>query len=141
MAHSISYNTVTRIIETVMHGEINFTELKTVIAESATLSKEYSCCFWLTDYTDASVKLSTMDIYQLPNEIQKIVGPLQLNMADIKRAIVTAHRTEDHSFAEIVNANRGLQVRVFSDIQTARAWLMKFPQTETVLTPTEKDQP
>lgn len=72
---------------------------------------------------DVPGKLPTIAGYELTND------PLSLGWDQHYRlAVVHLHeeRFQDALFAETVAFNRGLQIKIFRDEQSAMAWLMEF---------------
>ena len=123
MAHKTIFNVETGIIETKYQGIVTFNEVKEVVSESITLSEENKRYLWLADYSEATLNLSTMEIYDLPKLILEAATSLNIVAFHIKRAIVIIRDKANYEFAEIVSKNRGQNIDLFDDIEKARKWL------------------
>ena len=97
--------------------------MKEVVLESTMLSKESKCYLWLADYREATLNLSTFEIYDLPKLILEAATSLNINATRIKRAIVILRDKPNYEFAETVSLNRGQNIDLFDDIENARKWL------------------
>ena len=123
MAHKTIFNKEIGIVETKLDGVITFNEVRNVISESTALAKEYKCYLWLTDYCEATSQLSTMEIYDLPKLFSEAASLLNINVFQIKRAIVISKDKANYHFAQNVSKNRGQSLELFDDIEKARNWL------------------
>jgi hypothetical protein len=75
----------------------------------------------LVDYTDAQVKVSTLDIYALPDRYDAL--GLSRN---VRIAVVMPHDLEDSAlfdFYEDVTNNRGFNTKLFKSARDAQLWL------------------
>lgn len=80
--------------------------------------KEGNYSHVLCDETDLEYRLSTVDTYRSASFLARQAPRL------IKAAIVCNVKfVQDAHFWETVAVNRGLTVRVFKDVESARAWL------------------
>lgn len=123
MAHKTIFNVKTGIIETKYQGIVTFNEVKEVVLESTMLSKESKRYLWLADYSEATLNLSTTEIYDLPKLILEAATSLNIVSFHIKRAIVIIRDKANYEFAETVSINRGQNIDLFDDIEKARNWL------------------
>lgn len=123
MAHKTIFNTDTEIIETKLDGHITFDEVKDVISESVMLAKGNKCYLWLTDYCEATPRLSTMEIYDLHKLFIDAASSLNISVTQIKRAIVMSNHQSEYLFAQTIASNRGQTLKLFDDIEEARNWL------------------
>jgi len=123
MSHTIIYNSETHVIESKFNGDLNFEEVKEFISAGALISRENNCPFFLSDYREVKLELSTMDIYEVPQLLQDIFASFGLNVRRLRRAVVAAADLEDYLFYETVAFNRGQYAKVFTDVDEARKWL------------------
>ena len=79
----------------------------------------------MADYREVTLKLSTMEIYGLPEITTNAFASLGLDILRCRRALVAASDLNDYSFHENVMVNRGQNVKVFSDIDKAKKWLLR----------------
>ena len=82
------------------------------------------CFLILGDYREATLKLSTFEIYEVPKIFMNTVTPIDISEREVKRALVVTEITEDFRFLETVSANRGQPARLFTDVDEARTWLL-----------------
>jgi len=102
---------------------MTLSEGKEIISESLQMVKEQNCFFILNDLREATVELSTMEIYELPKMILDTFASSRLSVYRLKRAFVAAKEWADSKFFETVTLNRGQSVKFFVDIDEARKWL------------------
>jgi hypothetical protein len=94
------------------------------------LSAHRSTCL-LNDMRQASIRLSTIDIYDLPAWIEEAAEEAGVSRA-CRRALVVSRDFDQYKFYETVSRNHGHLVEVFADAHTtgifrdmahAREWL------------------
>ncbi len=113
MPHEIFYNSEARVIEIKLQVDMTLSEGKEIIFESLQMIKEKNCFFNLNDLREATVKLSTVEIYELPKIIMDIFTSARLSVYKLKRALVVARELEDSRFFETVSLNRGQSIKLF----------------------------
>ncbi len=123
MAHTIVYNPDTQTIEIKLQGDITLNEIKELYSESARVAKQQNCFMFLSDYTEAKLKLSTLEIYDLPNILLETLAPSEISASTLKRALVVAKDLDDYHFFETITINRGQSTRIFQDVAEAKKWL------------------
>ena len=78
-----------------------------------------------TDYREAHFDLSTLQLFHLPEKHDKLLKSFGFNVHRIKRAILYDPKDRDlATFFETVAVNRGHMVKVFTNEEDARAWLL-----------------
>jgi hypothetical protein len=125
MSHTIIYNAETDVIESKFQGVLTFDEVKKFISEGALISKEKNCRFFLSDYREVRLKLSILEIFEVPQLIKDGFASFGLNVYRLRRAVVAAEDLKDYRFYENVAFNRGQYAKVFTDIDEAKKWLSK----------------
>lgn len=125
MSHTIIYNSEMHIIESKFQEDLTFSEVKEFISEGARIAKENDCALFLTDYREVTLKLSTLEIYEIPKLMQDTFASTGLNAGRLRRAIVVAKDLKDYRFHETVTTNRGQSAKVFYDIDEAKEWLLR----------------
>jgi len=125
MPHTIKYNPETQMIEANAFGEVSLNEVRDTLAELAVMLKENDCSLMLNNYLEASIKLSTTQIYRLPAFIADIFTSSGVNVHRLKRAFVVKNDLEDFEFFKVVALNRGQNTRIFKDIDEAKNWLLE----------------
>ncbi len=127
MSYHTQYNLVDHLIEVQFHGHVTLAELQAASAEATRLSEEQRCFWLLGDLRAAThLALSLIAIYQLPHLIAKSAIAIGLQPARYKRAIVyKPAQGSQAKFLETVMINRAHNVRIFQDVDEAKAWLMQ----------------
>ena len=123
MSHRITYSSEEGVIEVTVQGDFFLNEAKEIITETAQIAKEYDCFLVLNDMREATVKLSTVEIYEYPKTLAAIFASSGLNVHKLKRAIVAKKDLNDYNFFEDVASNRSQSVKYFFDTDEARKWL------------------
>ena len=112
------------MIESKIYGNLTLSEVKELLAEYVVIIREKGCILILSDYREAAIKLSTLEIYQVPKIIEGIFASSGLSIHRIKRALVVAEDLKDYLFFETTTSNKGQRAKVFKDITEAREWLL-----------------
>jgi hypothetical protein len=123
MTHTIHYQPDAQTIEIQFQGDITLGEVKELYSDSVRLSKQHDCFVFLSDYSQATMKLSTLEIYELPKILAEIFAGSDIPAYKLKRALVVARDQKDYSFFEVVTSNRGQNTKIFQDTAEARKWL------------------
>jgi hypothetical protein len=113
------------IIESKVQGDFTLNEAKEMINEIALFAKEQDCTLLLTDYREATVKLSMLEIYYMPKTILDTSTTFGLDPRRFKRALVISKDFKDFLFFENVMVNKSQNAKVFYDIDEAKQWLFK----------------
>ena len=123
MTHTIFYNPDTKTIEIKFQGDITLNEVKELYSESMQVAKQQNCFVFLSDYREATMKLSTLEIFDLPKILSEIFATSEIPSYKLKRALVVEKDLEDYRFFEVVTSNRGQTTKIFQDIAEAEEWL------------------
>ena len=124
MTHTIICNPETQIIETKIQGNITLSEMKEIFAEAVRIAIEKDTFLFLSDFREATINLSVMEIYDLPKILSNIAIPMGVNANRFRRAIVFSQQNfSDSRFAENVTANQGQLAKFFQDVDEAKKWL------------------
>lgn len=125
MAHSVTYDEIDRLVAICYRGKLGLSEVREGAAEAARTAKKHkhACSRILIDSREVELALSTLEIYELPATLSKVMAEFQLDIHTLKRAIVVSRITDDVRFLENVAVNRGNVAKVFLDMDAARAWL------------------
>lgn len=122
MAWQAVYNEQNNFVESVFSGELSDAEFEGGINECLRLSKVHNTVYFLTDCTnliggggltkilDVALQIASLDEFWKYREA--IVAP---TTPDALKAI---------KFYEVALNNRGFNVRVFADLESARLWLL-----------------
>jgi hypothetical protein len=125
MSHTVTHNEELNLIETKAHGKLIPNEAKEIIAEIIQMSVEKNCFLCLSDYRESTMKLSTLEILDIPKIIADLSAQRGIHPTRFKRAIVVARDAGDFHFYETVTLNNMQNVRLFQDIDEAKQWLFE----------------
>ena len=118
MPYTIDYNQEDDCIMVKVVGELDLSMLGRMAGDVAKIVQKQGCRRILNDMRDAKPIKSTIDIYDMP-EMARKSGVKQV----CKRALVVLEATDDFHFLETVFINQGHQVKMFTDLDAAKAWL------------------
>ena len=124
MAYSLNYNAGLGIIELTLQGEYTLQGVCDGTRDALRMGVEKGTDLYLRDYRQAKVRVGTVDIQQLPEALNEIYTEYGVDIHTAKRAFVVDDMKDDFLFFETVAVNRGQLVRVFTDIDEARSWLL-----------------
>lgn len=126
MPFTIKYNPDLHIIEIEHKGTLTLDDLKEIFIQGIQLAKEKECFLFLVDYSKSSIKLTTMEIYDIPKILSNITSSSGIDASRLKRAFIASPEySEDASFAENVISNVGQNSKFFHDIDKAKKWLIE----------------
>ncbi len=123
MSHLVRYDAEAGLIILSIQGTIDSSTIRKVVSEVIRISEEHKCLLILSDLRDATAGLSTVDIYNLPRMLSKMLSVEGLQIHNFRRAVVVAADMDDFSFFETTSVNRAQNVKVFRDMDEAKKWL------------------
>lgn len=118
MSYSLAFDPESKCILVSVSGELNLQTLKNIASEVSVFLDKHSCICILNDLRKATMAKPS-STYSMP-EVAVKAG---VNRA-VRRALVTKNLNDFH-FLETVFINRGNVVKLFDNINEARAWLME----------------
>ena len=127
MTHTLTYNSDLHFLELKVQETLLLSEVRQIISESVQLVRKHNCFLILSDYRDATLNLSTFEIYEIPKIIIEIFTGSGLSASKVKRALlvaVVAKDLKDFSFLETVTINRMQNAKIFQDFDRAKKWLL-----------------
>ena len=129
MPYTVEYDTEAGLITSHLQGVIDLEAMKAFAQALVKAVKEYDCRLLLNDYREVTLAISTMDIYDFPETVAKLLAAEGIETYKVKRALVVSTDLSDFTFFENVSRNRAHNVKLFRDIEQARAWLLanRFP--------------
>jgi hypothetical protein len=119
MTHTLQYNPDTDCIELTIQGIFNMKRLEAIAPEVARLSEKSACLRILNDMSNATIDVSLADIYSSPQQMDNS-GICR----STRRALVVPPGFEQATFLETVTRNRGHNLKIFHDRDSATAWLL-----------------
>ena len=123
MAYSVEYDSTEEMIVANITGKINVFDLREVLLIIIQLVKQRKCFRVLTDLREAKLNASVVEMYDLPGEISETVKENDLDFHAIKRAFVAPKDKGHLDFYETVSRTRSHNVRLFYDLEEAKAWM------------------
>jgi hypothetical protein len=112
-------------IHATYQGDLNLGDITALMAAVAHLIKERNCFLVLSDYRQAKLAISIIDLYEIPKMIVKRGREMGVQAQRVKRAlIIPASASDKFSFFETVSLNNSQSVRIFTDEGKARDWLL-----------------
>ncbi len=124
MTHEITYDPITKIIRIKVTGNILLDEIKQIYIEAIQNAKEEEAFLFLSDYRQAQISLSAVEIYELPRTFVDIAKSAGYNPYHLKRAILPSGKPEDFRFFETVSINSGQSfAKLFQEVDEAIGWL------------------
>jgi hypothetical protein len=117
MAYTVGYNAEEDYVWGRIDGVVDLDTAHRYAREIIKQLSAHNCLRFLNDMRQASVQLSTLDIYDLPAWIEEAVQEAGVSRA-CKRALVVASDFNEYKFFETVSRNHGHLVEVFTDSDT-----------------------
>jgi hypothetical protein len=124
MSHTVVFDSNLGIVKTEVRGNLTPDEAKQLIFNIVQTARQHDCFLCLTDYRQATMEMSALAIYEVPERIAEVCAAHGMPAYKFKRAIVVANDLKDFHFFETVTLNRGQTVKLFHDIDQAREWLL-----------------
>jgi hypothetical protein len=127
MAYEVIYDPDEDCVLGRIEGQVDLALVHDYTKEIIQQLRAHHCLRFLNDMRQASVTLSTVDIYDLPAWIEEAGMD-----RSCRRALLVSRSFNNYQFFETVSRNHGQLVEVFADAQTtgifrdiaeARAWL------------------
>ncbi|MGE5027430.1 MAG: hypothetical protein ACM3JK_03055, partial [Betaproteobacteria bacterium] len=100
MLHTVAYNSDLGIVEIKFHENVTWEEVREILWQSAQVAKEQKCFLFLSDFREATLKLSTLELFGLPKILSETFASSEISTYKIKRAFVVAKDLKDYSFFE-----------------------------------------
>lgn len=124
MPYALSYDPEADCIFGSIEGDFDQAVVREYLREMAALAKEKQCRRTLTDLRDAKANLSVLEIDDLPAFAAEIGFD-----HSVRRALVIAADFDDYSFYRASSSIHGQNVRIFRDMDSAKAWLCEDNRT------------
>jgi len=119
MKWTISHIAESNIIHIETVGEMTAPVLNQMVREVIEASELHNSKLILVDHRKALVALSVLDTYCRPQELDALGFPRNSRVAQV----FPGSNLEQFRFFETVSLNRGYQIRIFKDIESAKEWL------------------
>ncbi len=131
MAYKVIYNPNEDCVHASIEGDVDLAIAQRYAREIIERLRAHDCLRLLNDMRKASLKLSTMDIYDLPAWIEEAIEDAGVDRS-CRRAMLVSRDFKDYEFYETVFRNHGhllevfadpVQTHIFRDIAAAYEWL------------------
>ena len=125
MPYTITHDTTNNLLLGKFMGVIDLDVLREYALELKNFQNPGAIHRILTDYREAHIDLSTLQLFHLPERHDQLLKSVGFNVHRIKRAILYTPKDHDSaSFFETVALNRGHMVKVFTEEEKAKTWLL-----------------
>ncbi len=114
MAYKVTYNPDKDCVHARIEGDVDLALAQRYAKEIIQQLRAHHCLRVLNDMRQASIKLSTVDIYELPAWIEEACEEAGVNRF-CKRALLVSRDFNDYEFFETVSRNHGHLLEVFAD--------------------------
>lgn len=120
MSYTLTYDPEADLIIGSIQGEFDTAMVRDYIRVVAALAREKRCTRVLTDMRNSKPRLTVLEIDDLP----RFATDVGLDRS-VRRALVVADDFDDYAFYRSSSAIQGQNVRIFKDIDDAKAWLFE----------------
>lgn|SRR5574341_31509 len=124
MAYSIHYEAEEGYLAVTVQGRLDVSAANELIAGIVRAAQENDCYKVLSDYREAELELSLVDLFDVPALIASQAASSGVDPHWFKRALIVAGDLGGFSFYETVSRNRSQNIRVFHDYDEAKTWLL-----------------
>lgn len=119
MSHNLTYDSETGCVILRIQGRVTMKLIQELAPQVARMFRETKCQRFLNDMSTAVIDVSFMDVYGSPKAMDES-GITR----DIRRALVVPSDFKQSEFLETVTRNRGHDLRIFTDVDEAKRWLL-----------------
>ena len=109
------------VVRLTANGSVDLPDIEQMGAELFSAAALRGSSKMLVDHREMTPEVSTVDIYDLPDVLEKLGFARSSKMAIL--LVAGALKRADYDFFETVSINRGFQVRLFLDPDEALGWL------------------
>ncbi len=124
MSHILRSDVERAIVTIEFHGALPAEAISSGFAEGLALAHQNAWTRVLSDCVQATLQLSTLQIYALPDLLAHRYAERELSVFECRHAIVCANNIDDFRFMETMLKNRSHTAAMFTDINEAIDWLM-----------------
>ena len=117
MTYQVIHNADEDCVQAGIEGVVDLAAAHWYAREIIKQLSAHHCLRLLNDMRQASIRLSTGDLYDLPAWIEEALEEASVDRA-VKRALVVARDFSEYKFFETVSRNHGHLLEVFADSKT-----------------------
>jgi hypothetical protein len=114
MAYKVIYNPDEDCVHASIEGRVDLALAQQYAREIIQQLRAHRCLRLRNDMRKASLKLSTIDLYDLPAWIEERLEEAGVSRS-CKRALLVSRNFDDYEFYETVSRNHGHLLEVFAD--------------------------
>lgn len=114
MAYRVTYYPDRDCVCASIEGAVDLALAQRYAQEIIAQLRDHRCLRLLNDMRQASLKLSTIDLYELPAWIEERIEEAGVSRS-CKRALLVSRDFRDYEFYETVSRNHGHLLEVFAD--------------------------
>lgn len=119
MKYNIEYNSEKKYVKANIEDEIELKYLSQFVTDVNECLKTNNCHRVLNDLRTASVKMTIIEI----DEVPKLFSQLEIDILT-KRALIVSDDIKKYNFFESTSRSRRQDVRIFSSYSKAEEWLL-----------------
>ena len=120
--HTLSYDRQLDCVHVTFTGIVDLRVIQEVAPQVARLCAETGCRRILNDMSRAHIGITFMEAFKSPDIMDQSHIP-----RSIRRALIPPPDFPESQFLETISQNRGHNLKVFSSVSDATAWLTKEP--------------
>ena len=120
--HTLSYDRQLDCVHVTFTGIVDLRVIQEVAPQVARLCAETGCRRILNDMSRAHIGITFMEAFKSPDIMDQSHIP-----RSIRRALIPPPDFPESQFLETISQNRGHNLKVFSSVADATAWLSKEP--------------
>ena len=125
MGFTVTFDEQAGYIHAVYEGELDMPGILDMMRTVGLAVKEHDCYLVLSDYHQATLAISIMDLYEIPKIILQRGREMGVSAYKIKRALIISAATyENFRFFETVSLNNSQTVKIFTEEDAAKEWLL-----------------
>jgi hypothetical protein len=125
MQFLIWYDSLAGLIVSQADGALDEPTIAEFARSIAFAVREYDCNLVLNDFREVKMALSTSEFHALPQMITQLFAFEGPDGHQQKRTLVVTRDLPDFSLFETVFRNHAQSVKLFRDMEKARAWLLE----------------
>lgn len=123
MAWKLDYSVADRILIVKCEGPFSASDLEPMTKAAIDRLHQEQSLRVLLDFSAAIAQVSLAELYKLPETYTDLKAPRRAHLAMVVPS--DGYRLDVYQFYEDLSVNRGYFVKLFRDIATAKAWLMR----------------
>ena len=125
MAYSVTFNEESGFIHAIYEGDLDMAGITGMMHDVGLEIRAHDCYLVLSDYSKAKMAISIADLYEMPKLILKRSKEMGVSAYKIKRALIIPPAAyENFRFFENVSLNNSQTVKIFTDVNQAKEWLL-----------------